>query len=206
MADEIEDGPAALGVFGRRDIVFGFVEQYINEVSGDGDLFAIDFDGVGWKDFGAGFSDGFAVDGDLSLADEVRRIAPGADAGMGDVFIEGEKIAVGWRGRVLGRLLGPCGGALKGGDGSGRWAAGGSRSGSGGWAATGSGVFVGLAEIPGLATFFEVAVDGGLTFLFRSFFFLPEGLLDGSVVLFVIELAEIVRFALHWLVIAVLQQ
>jgi hypothetical protein len=45
------------------------------------------------------------------------------------------------------------------------------------------------------ATFFKMALDGGLTLFFSGFFFLTEGLFDRAVALFIIEFVEIVGFA-----------
>ena len=49
----------------------------------------------------------------------------------------------------------------------------------------------------GLAFFFKMTLDGCFSLFFLSFLFLAESFLDGSIVLFVIELAEIIRFSLH---------
>ena len=89
-ADEIKNGPAALGVVGSGDIVFWFVKEDIDEVGGEGDFFVADFDGVGGVNFGAGFGNELAIDSDFALADELGGVAAGADAAMRDVFVERE--------------------------------------------------------------------------------------------------------------------
>ena len=52
-------------------------------------------------------------------------------------------------------------------------------------------------ESAGLAAFFEAAFDGFFAFFFCGFLFLLEAFFNCSVVLFVIELVEIVCFTLH---------
>ena len=89
-ADEVKYGAAALGVVSGRDIVFRFVKKDIDEVIRDRDFFVVDLDGVGGMDFCSGFGDECAVDGDFTLADEFGGVAAGADAAVGDVFVEGE--------------------------------------------------------------------------------------------------------------------
>jgi len=63
---------------------------------GDGDFFATYLHGVGGLDLGAGLGDELAVDGDFALLDQLGGVAAGADAGVGDVFVEGELFGGAW--------------------------------------------------------------------------------------------------------------
>src|SRR6202012_2158542 len=105
----------------------------------------------------------------------------GADAAMGDVFIERKYFTNALWGMHRAFCVSAGGSFCTRIDGS-------------------AGVFhrVGFGDCgAGLAFFFKVFFYRFFSFLLCGLLFLAEGFFDGSVVLFVIELAEIVRFTLH---------
>jgi len=190
VPDQIDDGPAALGIVGRCYIVLWFVEEDINEVMRDRYLFAPHLDGVGGVDFGAGLRDELAVDGHLALADEFRCVAAGADAAVRNKFVKRHGFTGRGRGPGGGRVSARAGwsrdgaGWVRGGEGWVRDGAGWSRGGEG-WVRDGA----------GLAAVFEVFPDGLFPLFLGGLFLLAQLLLYGAVAFLIIEFAEIVGLA-----------
>jgi len=88
-AEEIAEGFAAFGIGEGRDDFGRFVEEKIDEAGSRFDGAASGFDFVfGGVGFGAEFSDGVAVDADLTREDELFGVAARGDAGTGDDFLE----------------------------------------------------------------------------------------------------------------------
>jgi hypothetical protein len=120
LADQVQHGLAALRVVGGCDIILGLVQQYIDEVAGDGHFFSADFDEIGGRNFGARLCHGLAVHSHLSLPDELGCIAAAADAAVGDVLVQRKLISAFTRGfgarRVegFGRNRSRMGGAFRG--------------------------------------------------------------------------------------------
>ena len=89
LRNKIKDGFASLGIGGSGDHLHGLVQHKIDMLLSVPERLAVHSDSVAGADAHAGFGRG-AIDADTSLGDEFVSLAAGADAGLGNNFIETE--------------------------------------------------------------------------------------------------------------------
>src|SRR5581483_3332333 len=120
-------------------------------------------------------------------ADELGGVAAGTETSMRDVFVQGHCVCGGrdelWR---------RAGGAGRGDNLRSR-----AKRDTPGWWHRFCSSAGGQLLFAGFPLLFEMPLDGFFSFFLSGLLFLTKAFLDGSIALFVIELAEVIRFSLH---------
>jgi len=100
LVKEMDNGASPLLICDGGKVVDGFIESDIDELVDGLDDFPIDLNFVlGWVNLSAHIADKVAVDLNSAGTDEFIRLTAGADALVGDVFVDTDEVWVhGFRG------------------------------------------------------------------------------------------------------------